>query len=74
MSMSRGDVEQLQTRVAQAIREHWMLFLVEGVILVIRPSGVLSLSMIGCSTTFQDVAYGLGRHPGGSGSAAQPYI
>jgi uncharacterized membrane protein HdeD (DUF308 family) len=41
MSMSRGDVEQLQTRVAQAIREHWMLFLVEGVILVIL--GVLAI-------------------------------
>ncbi len=35
MSMSSGNLDKLQSAVAQSIRDHWVLFLVEGVILVI---------------------------------------
>jgi len=41
MSMGSGDINKLQSAVAQAVREHWVLFLVEGVILVIL--GVLAI-------------------------------
>jgi len=33
--MSSGNLDKLQSAVAQSIRDHWVLFLVEGVILVI---------------------------------------
>ena len=35
MSMNRPDVEQIQRAVATSLHEHWVLFLVEGIILVI---------------------------------------
>ena len=35
MSMAPGDVSQLQSALSQAVRAHWKLFLVEGIILVI---------------------------------------
>jgi len=35
MSMNRPDVEQMQTAMATSLHEHWRLFLVEGIILVI---------------------------------------
>lgn len=35
MSMSSGDSASLQRAVAQAIHDHWVLFLVEGIVLVI---------------------------------------
>jgi uncharacterized membrane protein HdeD (DUF308 family) len=41
MSMSSGDIDKFQRAVAQAVREHWVLFLVEGIILVIL--GVLAI-------------------------------
>ena len=44
MSMNRpADVKQLQTAFANSVREHWKLFLVEGVVLVIL--GLLALVM-----------------------------
>jgi len=35
MSMNRPDVEQMQTAMATSLHEHWRLFLVEGIILVV---------------------------------------
>ena len=35
MSMNTRDVEQIQTAMATSLHEHWRLFLVEGIILVI---------------------------------------
>ena len=41
MSMSSGDATSLQRALAQAVHDHWVLFLVEGVILVIL--GILAI-------------------------------
>jgi uncharacterized membrane protein HdeD (DUF308 family) len=35
MSMNSGDVNELQRIVTQSVREHWVLFLVEGIVLVV---------------------------------------
>jgi uncharacterized membrane protein HdeD (DUF308 family) len=35
MSMNKPDIEKIQRAVATSLHEHWMLFLVEGIILVI---------------------------------------
>src|SRR6202047_3044543 len=35
MSMNQPDIEQIQRAVATSVHEHWVLFLVEGIILVI---------------------------------------
>src|SRR6266581_5002365 len=41
MSMDSGDANQLQRALAQAVREHWVLFLVEGIVLLVL--GVLAI-------------------------------
>jgi uncharacterized membrane protein HdeD (DUF308 family) len=38
---SPGDINQLQRAIAQSVREHWVLFLVEGIILLIL--GILAI-------------------------------
>src|SRR5437868_6499726 len=35
MSMNKTDIEQIQRAVATLLHEHWLIFLVEGIILVI---------------------------------------
>ena len=35
MSMGSGDASQLQRALAQSVREHWVLFLIEGAVLVV---------------------------------------
>ena len=35
MSMDSGDASQLQRALAQSVREHWVLFLIEGIVLVV---------------------------------------
>jgi len=35
MSMNQSDIERLQRKVASSLHEHWVLFLVEGIVLVI---------------------------------------
>jgi uncharacterized membrane protein HdeD (DUF308 family) len=35
MSMNQGDIQQLQRKVASSLHEHWVLFLVEGIVLVV---------------------------------------
>jgi uncharacterized membrane protein HdeD (DUF308 family) len=39
--MSPGDANQLQRALAQSIREHWVLFLIEGIVLVVL--GILAI-------------------------------
>ena len=41
MSTNPGDVNQLQRALAQSIREHWVLFLIEGIVLVVL--GILAI-------------------------------
>src|ERR1700678_1209656 len=35
MSMNQGDIQGLQRKVASSLHEHWVLFLVEGIVLVV---------------------------------------
>ena len=41
MAMDTGDMGRLQQALAQAVRDHWMLFLIEGIVLVVL--GVLAI-------------------------------
>jgi uncharacterized membrane protein HdeD (DUF308 family) len=41
MTMNSGDVNELQRTLTQSIREHWVLFLVEGIVLVVL--GILAI-------------------------------
>src|SRR5215831_4492028 len=41
MSTNPGEVNQLQSAIAQSIREHWVLFLIEGIVLVVL--GILAI-------------------------------
>src|SRR5262245_65695322 len=41
MSTNPGDVNELQRALAQSIREHWVLFLIEGIVLVVL--GILAI-------------------------------
>ena len=41
MSMDHSDINQLQRALAQSIREHWVLFLIEGIVLVVL--GILAV-------------------------------
>ena len=43
MSMNSGDANQLQRALAQSVREHWVLFLVEGIVLVVL--GLLAIAI-----------------------------
>ena len=38
MSMNQSDVDRLRRAVAAALREHWMLFVVEGIVLLAEPA------------------------------------
>ena len=35
MSMNQPDINQLQRKVLTSLRDHWVLFLVEGLVLVV---------------------------------------
>ena len=41
MSTNPGEVNQLQSALAQSIREHWVLFLIEGIVLLVL--GILAI-------------------------------
>jgi uncharacterized membrane protein HdeD (DUF308 family) len=41
MAMDIGSIDRLQQALAQAVREHWVLFLIEGIVLVVL--GVLAI-------------------------------
>jgi uncharacterized membrane protein HdeD (DUF308 family) len=43
MSMGSGDANELQRALTQSIREHWVLFLIEGIVLVVL--GILAIAI-----------------------------
>jgi uncharacterized membrane protein HdeD (DUF308 family) len=59
MVMDTSGIDRLQLAVKQAVREHWVLFLVEGIVLVVL--GVLAflvpmvatiaVTILGCSSS-----------------------
>ena len=42
MSMNQSDYDRLQGALVQSVRDHWVLFLVEGLILVVLGDGHLA--------------------------------
>jgi uncharacterized membrane protein HdeD (DUF308 family) len=46
MSMNNPDVAQIQRAVATSLHEHWVLFLVEGIILVILGLAAIAIPPI----------------------------
>src|SRR6266852_2741218 len=56
MSTTPGDVNQLQRALSQSIREHWKLFLVEGILLVIL--GLLAIVVPQLATIAVEILIG----------------
>jgi uncharacterized membrane protein HdeD (DUF308 family) len=56
MSMNTRDVEQIQTAMATSLHEHWRLFLVEGIILVIL--GVAAIVIPPIATLTVELLFG----------------
>jgi uncharacterized membrane protein HdeD (DUF308 family) len=56
MSMNRPDIEQIQTAMVTSLREHWRLFLVEGIILVIL--GVAAIVIPPIATLAAELLFG----------------
>jgi uncharacterized membrane protein HdeD (DUF308 family) len=46
MSMNKADIKQIQRAVATSLHEHWVLFLVEGIVLVILGLAAIVFSPI----------------------------
>jgi uncharacterized membrane protein HdeD (DUF308 family) len=56
MSMNRPDIEQIQRAVATSLHEHWVLFLVEGIILVIL--GLAAILIPSIATLAVEILFG----------------
>ena len=56
MSMNQPDIEQIQRAVATSLHEHWMLFLVEGIILIIL--GLAAVVIPPIATLAVEILYG----------------
>jgi uncharacterized membrane protein HdeD (DUF308 family) len=56
MSTAPGDINQLQRALSQAVREHWKLFLVEGIVLVIL--GLLAIVVPPLATVAVEIFIG----------------
>jgi uncharacterized membrane protein HdeD (DUF308 family) len=56
MSMNRPDIEQIQTAMVTSLSEHWRLFLVEGIILVIL--GVAAIVIPPIATLAVELLFG----------------
>jgi uncharacterized membrane protein HdeD (DUF308 family) len=56
MSMGSGDANELQRALAQSIREHWVLFLIEGIVLVVL--GVLAIIIPPIATIAVTIFFG----------------
>jgi len=56
MSMNKPDIEQIQRAVATSLHEHWVLFLVEGIILVIL--GLAAVGIPPIATLAAEILYG----------------
>jgi uncharacterized membrane protein HdeD (DUF308 family) len=46
MSMNQPDIEQLQRKVLTSLRDHWVLFLIEGIVLVVLGFAAIALPVI----------------------------
>ena len=56
MSMNKPDIEQIQRAVATSLHEHWVLFLVEGIILIIL--GLAAVVVPPIATLAVEILYG----------------
>jgi uncharacterized membrane protein HdeD (DUF308 family) len=56
MSMNKPDIEQIQRAVATSLHEHWVLFLVEGIILVIL--GLAAITIPPVATLAVEILFG----------------
>jgi uncharacterized membrane protein HdeD (DUF308 family) len=56
MSMNKPDIEQIQRAVVTSLHEHWVLFLVEGIILVIL--GLAAVVIPPIATLAVEILYG----------------
>jgi uncharacterized membrane protein HdeD (DUF308 family) len=56
MSMNKPDIEQIQRAVATSLHEHWVLFLVEGIILIIL--GLAAVVIPPIATLAVEILYG----------------
>jgi uncharacterized membrane protein HdeD (DUF308 family) len=56
MSMNKPDVEQIQRAVATSLHEHWVLFLAEGIILVIL--GMVAIVIPPIATLAAEILFG----------------
>jgi uncharacterized membrane protein HdeD (DUF308 family) len=56
MSMNKPDIEQIQRAVATSLHEHWVLFLVEGIILIIL--GLAAVAIPPIATLAVEILYG----------------
>jgi uncharacterized membrane protein HdeD (DUF308 family) len=46
MSMNQPDIEQLQRKVLTSLHDHWVLFLIEGIVLVVLGFAAITLPVI----------------------------
>jgi uncharacterized membrane protein HdeD (DUF308 family) len=56
MSMNKPDIEQIQRAVVTSLHEHWVFFLVEGVILIILGLAAVVIPQI--ATLAVEILYG----------------
>jgi uncharacterized membrane protein HdeD (DUF308 family) len=56
MSMNEPDIEQIQRAVATSLHEHWVLFLVEGIILIVL--GLTAVVIPQIATLAVEILYG----------------
>ena len=56
MSMNKPDIEQIQRAMATSLHEHWVLFLVEGIILIIL--GLAAVVIPPIATLAVEILYG----------------
>ena len=56
MTMNQPNIEQIQRAVATSLREHWVLFLVEGIVLVVL--GLLAIVLPPIATLAVEILFG----------------
>jgi uncharacterized membrane protein HdeD (DUF308 family) len=56
MTMNQPNIEQIQRAVATSLREHWVLFLVEGIVLVVL--GLLAIVVPPIATLAVEILFG----------------
>jgi uncharacterized membrane protein HdeD (DUF308 family) len=56
MTMNQSDIEQIQRAVATSLHEHWVLFLVEGIVLVVL--GLIAIMVPPIATLAVEILFG----------------